>query len=763
MPPRLRVLHVLKIFRPDFTGMGVFVERLVPVMDAVDDAVEHEMLAVDTPRPDHPHRFCSPMTRVVYLGRVGDAGSHLRRELRLWLWLIRHGWRFDVVHFHTHVDRYFLAYVILKLLGRRLVLSATLDDSLPGLLATYRPSLQPLARRLFSQFDAFLALSPKLQKETATLAPERSHYVPIGIVMPEEDARQRGACRARLGFGADDLVMVFVGGICARKDPLFLVERLATLSSIEPRLRLLVIGPILEPEHKRAMDDLAARAGIAERIHYTGEVPDASDGLRAADLMVFASKLEGFGAVVIEALSHRLPVVARALPGVNDGFVIDGETGYRFDDADEFDRAVLRLAADPGLRERLGQRGRALVEARFDMVDVARRYLALYRRPTDAPGGSEPSVGLRPASAMKAYASAVHRRFHDVAAIDRSARPLIVTTIDTEEEFDWTAPFSRDATSVRAIAEQHLAHRVFEGYGVVPTYLSTYPVVSNPDGYRPLAELLRSGACDIGAHLHPWVNPPHVEDVSVVNSFPGNLPLGLQYEKLRVLTETIGANFGVAPDTYRAGRYGIGRRSADILRSLGYRIDTSIMPNWRFSDQGGPDFMGYPTAPYWLDDAHDLLELPLSSALVGSAAGMTKVLTPWMFRTGWSRAVVAAALARAGVVERIKLTPESVTQDEARRLVRAMLASGNRIFVLIYHAPSLLPGCTPYVRTLAERDRFLGWLDSFYQFFMGELGGEAATCRQVYDRLRAADAQRRARSTEGDDARERGVPVIAPA
>ena len=72
-----------------------------------------------------------------------------------------------------------------------------------------------------------------------------------------------------------------------------------------------------------------------------------------------------------------------------------------------------------------------------------------------------------------------------------------------------------------------------------------------------------------------------------------------------------------------------------------------------------------------------------------------------------------------------------MTITEAKRLTRALLAQGQRVFVLTYHSPSLEPGNTPYVRTEAERERFLAWLDEYYSFFREEIGGRAASWREV--------------------------------
>ena len=184
------------------------------------------------------------------------------------------------------------------------------------------------------------------------------------------------------------------------------------------------------------------------------------------------------------------------------------------------------------------------------------------------------------------------------AAIARLGQPLLITTVDAEEDFDWNRPFSRGATSVTSMRSQHLAHRVFERFGVIPIYMVDFPVASKPEGREPLLELLKDGRCDIGAQLHPWVTPPFVERVSPRNSYQCNLPAELEQAKMRVLTAEIENVFGVRPRVFRAGRYGAGPNTASVLHQLGYRIDSSVLPCWSFRRSGGPDFRGFSAWPY---------------------------------------------------------------------------------------------------------------------------------------------------------------------
>src|SRR5262249_20923873 len=95
-----------------------------------------------------------------------------------------------------------------------------------------------------------------------------------------------------------------------------------------------------------------------------------------------------------------------------------------------------------------------------------------------------------------------------VAAPPALAAPRLLVVVDTEGAFDWSKPHSRAATSVEHMRFQIRTQAIFERFGIAPTYVVDYPVASQEAGYGPLRDWLNAGTCHVGAHLHPWVNPP---------------------------------------------------------------------------------------------------------------------------------------------------------------------------------------------------------------------------------------------------------------
>jgi len=310
--------------------------------------------------------------------------------------------------------------------------------------------------------------------------------------------------------------------------------------------------------------------------------------------------------------------------------------------------------------------------------------------------------------------------------------PFLAVMVDCEEEFDWKIVPST-SMSVNAMRRQELAQRIFERYKLVPTYAVDYAVASQKAGYAPVLDFLAAGQCQIGAQMHPWVNPPVEEELVERNSYPGNLPYRLEYQKLNILTQMIEQNLGCRPEVFRAGRYGAGPNTADILSELGYKVDCSVLPLHDLRRSGGPDFRFCPLKPYWCGPGNGLLEIPVTTGIAGALSGMTRGFHAGVFDPMFERLHVAGVLAHLGLLERIRLTPEGISLSEAKRLTKTLLREHNqRIFVLSYHSPSLEPGHTPYVRTERDLEKLLSWIEGYIEFFLGEIGGTTSTILDIH-------------------------------
>jgi hypothetical protein len=303
-----------------------------------------------------------------------------------------------------------------------------------------------------------------------------------------------------------------------------------------------------------------------------------------------------------------------------------------------------------------------------------------------------------------------------------------VLTVDTEEEFDWSKPFDRAGHDLNHLPRLGKFQQFCEGLGIVPVYLIDFPVANDARCAEILKGAVSAGRAEVGVQLHPWVSPPYSEEIGEHNSFAGNLPADLERAKFRKLRDTIEAAFGVPPRIYRAGRYGIGPATAGILAETGIAFDTSVRARFDYSGSGGPDFRRHPLKPYWIDRTAGLIELPLTTVFWGLLRQQGDALYPRLWRAPRLR----GALARAGLLERIPLTPEGVSEDEAIRGIDIALDDGLDLLVFSFHSPSLLPGHTPYVRDEDDLDRFYDWWRTVFAY-LAKRGVRAAKIGEVFD------------------------------
>jgi hypothetical protein len=306
-----------------------------------------------------------------------------------------------------------------------------------------------------------------------------------------------------------------------------------------------------------------------------------------------------------------------------------------------------------------------------------------------------------------------------------------MVSCDTEEEFDWSKPQRRENRStvhMRALPE---SHRRLRDLGAHPIYLVDHPIVEDPVSVDILGPLQEAGECGIETQLHPWVSPPFDEEVNRTNSFAGNLPATVERAKLSILTDAIEQVFGRRPIMYRAGRYGVGPNTAEILSDLGYRIDVSVRSRFDYSDEKGPDFSAHRPIPYRIGGG-SMLEVPLSTTYLGTL----RRLGPRFFPMTAKVPIVRGGLARIGLLNRVSLTPEGVPLNEALAAADRLLDEGVQVISISYHSPSVVPGYTPFVRTDEDLRDFYAW----WEGMLGLLTRRGLTAVTVDDLVKAAEA-----------------------
>lgn len=174
--------------------------------------------------------------------------------------------------------------------------------------------------------DLVVAVSGRVREAVCTGFP--SVTIPNGIDLAAiAPSRSREECRERLGFGANDFVLGFVGRFSPEKRPELLID---AVQSLPPQFKALMVGwgPLRGPLLERANDRLPGRCVF----RVAGG--DVGDYYHAMDALCLPSREEGFGLVVLEAMFRECPVIATAVGCVPDliedrvsGLVVDGTAG----------------------------------------------------------------------------------------------------------------------------------------------------------------------------------------------------------------------------------------------------------------------------------------------------------------------------------------------------------------------------------------------------------------------------------------------------
>lgn len=190
------------------------------------------------------------------------------------------------------------------------------------------------------------------------------------------------AVRAELGIPPDAPVIGIVGHIQGWKGQDLVVQAMAQLRDRHPELRCLIVGGVHRQggEYAERMRKRIADERLERQVILTGARRDVAACLDAMDVAIHSStNPEPFGRVLIEAMALSRPLVAPREGGPLE-IVVDGETGLLVAprDATALAQGIDRLVADPVLRRRMGEAGRARVEAVFDIRHHVRAMEAIF-------------------------------------------------------------------------------------------------------------------------------------------------------------------------------------------------------------------------------------------------------------------------------------------------------------------------------------------------------------------------------------------------
>jgi glycosyltransferase involved in cell wall biosynthesis len=234
-------------------------------------------------------------------------------------------------------------------------------------------------QRLRPPTELVIADSAYNAAEMEALGYEHTTVVPIlfdastfGSELDESRLEQLRAAKA--GGGAD---LLFVGRLAPNKAQHDLVKMLAVYRKVyDPNARLRLVGGSSSHAYLQTMQEFAAALGIGGAVDFAGSVSpgELTAYFLTADVFVSASEHEGFCVPLLEAMHHRVPIVAYGVAAVPETL---GDAGLvlRSKEPATLAAAVARVIADATLREQLVEAG----ELRLHDFDLARSEAKLAR------------------------------------------------------------------------------------------------------------------------------------------------------------------------------------------------------------------------------------------------------------------------------------------------------------------------------------------------------------------------------------------------
>jgi glycosyltransferase involved in cell wall biosynthesis len=203
---------------------------------------------------------------------------------------------------------------------------------------------------------------------------DKIEVIYTGVDAEEEFSPQTATPVER--FSDDKLDVLFSARLTDQKDPLLMLEVAAALRDRGAPVRFHVVG---DGDLEQQVRDRVTELNLSEIIDLHPPVAGLQSWYAASDVLLLTSKFEGVPCVVFEAMAMGLPIVAPALPGIQelldapeDDVIADRESVEAYADA------LARLAADPEARKAAGQGLRERAQQRFSVQEMAAMHGRIY-------------------------------------------------------------------------------------------------------------------------------------------------------------------------------------------------------------------------------------------------------------------------------------------------------------------------------------------------------------------------------------------------
>jgi glycosyltransferase involved in cell wall biosynthesis len=240
--------------------------------------------------------------------------------------------------------------------------------------------------RLMKRSHALIAVSKYTVGELTELygiEEEKIHVIYNGVDINKFKPRpNRAKLRREFGLEEEKRIVLFVGRLYHRKGLETLLHSIPPVLKEFSDVKFAISGTGFKKK-EQSLRNLAKQLDIEDTVKFLGYVPDEKlpDIYSASDIFVLPAIYENFPFAILEAQATRLPVISTKVGGIPE-FLVDNENGFLIDPGDpaQLTKRVLTLLQDSKLAEKMGNRGRKLIEEKFAWRIITDQVIDLYHK-----------------------------------------------------------------------------------------------------------------------------------------------------------------------------------------------------------------------------------------------------------------------------------------------------------------------------------------------------------------------------------------------
>lgn len=289
-----------------------------------------------------------------------------------------------IVHFHSARGLELLTFPLLKLMQKKVILKLTLMGTDDPLSFKNRKKIGFLYFWGLKFVDKFVAISTGLkeQAQEAGIASDKVDIIYNGVDtnrFTQLSVADKTALKKELQLNNHMSVFVSIGMIEHRKGYDFLLKAWLEIQGKFESPVLICIGPNNEETNPYYLSlEKFIKENKIDNVKFVGRISKVERYIQIADCFVFCSRAEGFGTVLIEAMSSGVPAAATNILGVTEDIIKNDNIGVicYLEDAEKFSRKVEKLVKDVNQQER--QKAIAEVKQRFNVASIGQEYQNLY-------------------------------------------------------------------------------------------------------------------------------------------------------------------------------------------------------------------------------------------------------------------------------------------------------------------------------------------------------------------------------------------------